>query len=138
MQGITRLSVNQIVLKISNPTLSACENQEASYVIIGHLVEYLRGMIEFKTGNHTLLLWEARGEIRSYHVHNSQAALEEAMSALPMLDTCQLKRVTNMWEWHNMLPSTVNGTDLVAQEWHNSLLLCYIIDPLDLHPHCDG
>ena len=34
-----------------------------------------------------------------------------------------------------MLPSTVNGTELGAQEWMDSLFLHYVIYPPDLPDH---
>ena len=35
-------------------------------------------------------------------------------------------------------PSTVNGTDLGAQEWRDSLFVRYGLEPLDLPTYCDG
>ena len=32
----------------------------------------------------------------------------------------------------------VNGTELGDQEWRYYLFLCYVIDPPDLPPYCDG
>ena len=37
-----------------------------------------------------------------------------------------------------MLPSTVNGTDLGAQEWRDALFLRYCLEPPDLPKYCDG
>ena len=37
-----------------------------------------------------------------------------------------------------VVPSTVNGTDLGAQEWHNALFLRYGLEPPDLPKYCDG
>ena len=37
-----------------------------------------------------------------------------------------------------VLPSTINWTELGAQEWKESLVLRYCIDPPDLPDHCDG
>ena len=37
-----------------------------------------------------------------------------------------------------MMPSTVNGTNLSAQEWCDALFLCYGIDPKFLSPYYDG
>ena len=37
-----------------------------------------------------------------------------------------------------MHPSTVNGTELGAQEWHGTLFLRYGLEPLELPTHCDG
>ena len=35
-------------------------------------------------------------------------------------------------------PSTVNGTELGAQEWRDTLFLRYGLDPPDLPTHCGG
>ena len=35
-------------------------------------------------------------------------------------------------------PSTVNGTELGAQEWRDALFLRYGLEPPDLPTHCDG
>ena len=37
-----------------------------------------------------------------------------------------------------MQPSTVNGTELGAQEWRYALFLRYGMEPLDLLTYCDG
>ena len=37
-----------------------------------------------------------------------------------------------------MQPSTVNGTDLGAQEWRDTLFLRYGLEPPDLLTYCDG
>ena len=37
-----------------------------------------------------------------------------------------------------MQPSTVNGTELGAQEWQDAAFLCYGLEPPDLPKHCDG
>ena len=40
--------------------------------------------------------------------------------------------------WLSVIPSTVNGTELGAQEWRDSLFLRYGIDPPDPPDHCKG
>ena len=37
-----------------------------------------------------------------------------------------------------MQPSTVNGTELGAQEWRDALFLRYILEPPELPTHCNG
>ena len=37
-----------------------------------------------------------------------------------------------------MQPSTVNGTDLGAQEWRDALFMRYGLDTPDLPTYCDG
>ena len=70
-QGVTRLSVNQVGLVITNPTLSTSENYTSSFFVTGHLVSDLRDRTEFKTRNHALLLREGRGKIWYHNVQNS-------------------------------------------------------------------
>ena len=36
-----------------------------------------------------------------------------------------------------VLPPTVNGTDLGAQEWRDALFMWYGLEPLDLTKYCD-
>ena len=38
----------------------------------------------------------------------------------------------------SVLPFTVNGSELWVQEFRDSLLLRYVIDPPKLTRHCDG
>jgi hypothetical protein len=40
-------------------------------------------------------------------------------------------------QWLSVLPSTVNGTELLAQEYRDALL-CQRRSPADLQSHCDG
>jgi hypothetical protein len=40
-------------------------------------------------------------------------------------------------QWLSVLPSTVNGTELSAQDFRDSLLLRYSRSPADLPSHCD-
>ena len=37
-----------------------------------------------------------------------------------------------------MQPSTVNGTELEAQDWHDALFLQYGLEPPELPKYCDG
>ena len=56
--GITRLPVKQAGLEIPNLTLSAWENWTDSCVVTGHLITALHRRTEFKTGDHSMILWE--------------------------------------------------------------------------------
>ena len=56
--GVTRMPVKQAGLDLPDPTQTAPENWTASCVIIGHLVAALRGLVEFRTADHSACLWE--------------------------------------------------------------------------------
>ena len=49
---ITRLTVKQAGLDLTDPTQTAPENWMAPCVITGHLVAELRGQVEFRTADH--------------------------------------------------------------------------------------
>ena len=48
-----------------------------------------------------------------------------------------MQRSAKTWAWLTVLPSTVNGTELGAQECCNALFLWYGLDPPDLPKYCD-
>ena len=47
-------------------------------------------------------------------------------------------RIQRTRAWLSVLPSTVNGTELGAQEWRYFLFLRYSINPPEFLDHCDG
>ena len=49
-----------------------------------------------------------------------------------------MQRAAKNGAWLTVLPSTVNGTELGAQEWRDALFLRYVLDPPDLPKYCDG
>ena len=49
-----------------------------------------------------------------------------------------MQRAAKTRAWLTVLPSTVNGTKLGAQEWWDALFLWYRLKPPDLLSHCDG
>ena len=51
-RGVTRQTVKQAGLALSDPSQTAPENWTASYVITEHLVVALRGQVEFQTADH--------------------------------------------------------------------------------------
>ena len=50
----------------------------------------------------------------------------------------RLQRETKTGTWLTVQRSTVNGTELGAQEWRDALFLWYGLEPPDLPTHCDG
>jgi hypothetical protein len=56
-----------------------------------------------------------------------------------LCDDCRtILRDRNTGQWLTVPPSTVNGTELSAQEFRDSILLRYAQNPGDLLTHCDG
>ena len=122
-QGITCLPFKQSGQAIPNPNLSSWENWVAPFVVMVHLISALFGRKNFKTGDHSMLLRKVQGDIRRRRVQDAQTAMEEVMTAAPTLDAYQLIWRTWMGAWLIVLVSTVNWTELGAQECRNVLFL---------------
>ena len=73
-----------------------------------------------------------RGEKRA------EETLTAALEGAPVLQERQMRRVAKTGAWITVLPSTVNRTELGAQEWRDALFLSYGLDPPDLPKYCDG
>ena len=54
-------------------------------------------------------------------------ALGEARAAAFMEDSFRIGRINHMGAWPLVLLSNINGTELGAQEWRDSLFLSYRI-----------
>ena len=137
-RAITGLTVKQSGIALSDPTWTVGGNWTASCVIPGHLVAALHGTAEFRSGNHAPLMGEGRENIRWRHGEEAENDLREAKATASKLDARRLGKIQHTGKWLLVLRSTVNGTELGAQEWRDSLFLSYGIKTPDLQPHCDS
>ena len=93
--------------------------------------------MEFRAADHLACLregWTAvgrRGQIRA------EEALTAALEGALVLHARRLQQAKNTGAWLTVQPSTVNGTEMGAHEWHNALFLRYGLDPPDLPTYCD-
>ena len=68
----------------------------------------------------------------------AETDLGEVRAAASKTDSRRMGRIQRTGVWLSVLPSTVNRTELGAQEWRYSIFLSYGINPPDLPYHCDG
>ena len=137
-RAITRLPVKQAGLALPDPTRTAPDNCQVSCVITGHLVSALRGQVTFRTADHAACLRDGRAAVRRKSVAKTMASLETTIAGAPESVTRRLTRATKTGAWLTVQPSTVNGTELGAQEWRYASLLRYGLYPPDLPQYCDG
>ena len=135
---ITRLPVKQAVLNLPDRTQTAPENWTASCVITGHLVVSLRGQVEFQTADHSACLQEGRTDVRRQGQSRAEEPLTSALEGAKVLNARRMRRAEKTGAWITVLPPTVNGTELGAQEWRDAFFLRYGLDPPDLPKYCDG
>ena len=73
--------------------------------------------------------------------HRGEKYVEEALTAALegalVLQARRMRRAAKTGAWITVLPSTVNRTDLGAQEWRDTLFLRYGLDPPDFPKYCD-
>ena len=102
-------------MALPDPTLTAPENWQASYVITGHLMPALRGQVPFRTADHAACLRDGRAAVRRQNAAKAVPSLETTIARAPEVVTRRLIRATNTGAWLTVQPSTVNGTELGAQ-----------------------
>ena len=66
---------------------------------------------------------EGRDEIRWRQAKAAESALGEAQAAASTEDTCHMRRTMRTGACLLVPPSTVNGTELGAQDYRDSLFL---------------
>ena len=135
---ITGMTVKQAGIDLHSPNQTVSTNWTASCVITGHFVAALGRTAEFRSRDNALLIRKGRKEIQQRHSEAAETALGEAQADASTKDAQRMGRIQTTGEWLYMIPSTVNGTELVAHEWRDPLFLRYIIDPPDISDHCDG
>jgi hypothetical protein len=64
--------------------------------------------------------------------------LSSILAPFPCHTIRHLKTGTETGAWLSVMPSTVNGTELSAQEFCDKLLIRYVRQPPDLPVLCDG
>ena len=132
------MPVKQAGMALPDPTRTASENWQASCVITGHLVSALRGQVPFRTADHAACLCDGRAAVRRQNVAKAMVSLETSIARAPVEVTRRLRRATKTGAWLAVQPSTVNETELVAQEWRDYAFLRYRLEPPDLPKHYDG
>ena len=95
----------------------------AACVITGHLIAALRGTAEFQSGNHALFVGEGGDAIYQRHAESTVTALRVDRAAASIYGACWMVWITRTWVCLSVIPSTVNGMELGAQEWISSLFL---------------
>ena len=101
-------------------------------MITGHLVTALCGTTKFRSGDHALLMGQGKVEIKQRHAEEADTSLREDWAAASKPGARRLGKIQWTGAWLLVLTSTVNETELGAQEWRDPLFLSYGTKPPDL------
>ena len=132
------LPVKWTGLAIPDPTSSADSNYEASFLLCSHLLAALQGVEPFRSADHMSVISEVKAELKLRNNAKYEAAMIPLTSKLSCDNRRTILRGQETGQWLSVLPSTVNGTELSAQEFRDTLLLRYGRCPADLPASCDG
>jgi hypothetical protein len=127
-------------MPVKDPTASAKPNHDASMLNCYHHLAASRGVEEFRSLDHYFLaiIHEVKTELKSRNQAKYDLKLNSIVSKLSCDNRRAILRGKDAGRLLSVLPSTVNGTELAKQECRDSLLLRYVMSPLDLQSHCDG
>jgi hypothetical protein len=125
-------------LAIPDPTTSAQPNYEASILLCSHILASFRGVDVFRSTDHLKVIRDVKAELKLRNAAKSESSLNDLASKMSCDNRRTILRGKETGQWLSVLPSTVNGTELSAQEFRDALLLRYGPCPPDLPIQCDG
>jgi hypothetical protein len=135
---ITCLPVKKCGLAIPNPTETADTNWTASMVIWGHLISAIRGMEVFSSTEHASIMNAGKAETVARYLSESKAKLSGELEKISGRRSRTIQRGEQTRAWLLVLPSTINGTELSAQEFRDAIHMRHGITPPNLPETCDG
>jgi hypothetical protein len=137
-RGISCLPVKWAGLAIPDPTFQADANYDASMLSCGHIMAAFRGVEPFRSAEHKSVMAACKSETKLRNDAKYETEMNLLTSKLSYSDRRTILRGQETGKWLSLSPSTVNGTELSAQEFRDALLLRYARGPPDLPSTCDG
>ena len=119
-------------MALPNPHRSADANYQNSILMNSHLLSSLRGNDTFRSATHISVTKEVRAELKIRRSKDNESVLGHLTKPMTPAMRRTIMRGTETGQWLSSLPTTVNGTQLSAQEFRDALFLRYAIPPPDL------
>ena len=137
---LAALPVKHAGLAIPNPTQTADDNYRTSSLVCSHLVQAIQldSEVEFSSVDHIATRNVVLNALADEKAEQMKTALESVLSTLDPDTARTIRRGKLCGQWLSVMPSTVNGTELSAQEFRDNLQLRYARSPGDLPERCDG
>ncbi len=135
---LSALPVKFAGLAIPDPTAFSEENFEASTLACSHLLAAFQGTESFSSTDHKAVRTAVGAELKSRRTVKLDSALETILGELDCDTRRTILQGKETGQWLSVMPSTLNGTELSAQEFRDALLLRHARTPGDLPSHCDG
>jgi hypothetical protein len=137
-RNLSALPVKFAGLAIPDPTASSEGNYEASTLVCSHILAAFRGTESFSSADHKSVRNAVTTELKSRRTEKLDSTLSSILADLDCDTRRTILRGKETGQWLSVMPSTLNGTELSAQEFRDALLLRHARTPGDLPSHCDG
>jgi hypothetical protein len=106
--------------------------------VCSHILAAFRGTESFSSADHQSLRKAVTAEIKTRRSDKQDSTLSTILADLDCDTHRTILRGKETGQWLSVMPSTLNGTELSAQEFRDALLLRHARTPGDLPSHCDG
>jgi hypothetical protein len=132
------LPVNNAGLALPNPVESAEANFRASEVANSHIIQVMRKKETFSLQDHSATTSQVKGEIKKRRDLTNKAHLDSTLGLMTKDLSRMVRRGCETGAWITVMPSTIAGTELSADEYRDSLHMRYGREPEGIQPQCDG
>jgi hypothetical protein len=102
------------------------------------LTQAICGKHEFSSADHSATMREVKSKLKEHSNSDHDKELELFTKKMSVDEHRAILCSKLTGQWLSILLSTVNGTKLSAQKFHNNLLLHYGRSLSDLPTYCDG
>jgi hypothetical protein len=137
-RNLLALPVKFAGLALPDPSASSEGNYEASTLVCSHIIAAFRGTESFSSADHQSLRKAVTAEIKTRRSDKQDSTLSTILADLDCDTHRTILRGKETGQWLSVMPSTLNDTELSAQEFRDALLLRHARTPGDLPSHCDG
>jgi hypothetical protein len=115
------LPVKNAGLALPNPVNRAEANYRASEVPNSHIIQVMRKKETFSLQDHTATARKVKGEIKKRHNLTNKAHLESILGIMTKDLSRTVRRGCETGAWLTVMPYTIAGTELSADEYRASL-----------------
>jgi hypothetical protein len=136
--SLAGLPIKHAGIAIPDPITTATEYYEASTLVCSHLIEAIRGRVPFQHADHLSVRRATIQQLRSREKTKHDQELATLLADIRCHTHRHIETGKETGAWLLVLPSTISGTELSAQEFRDKLLICYAHQPLDLPETYDG
>jgi hypothetical protein len=136
--NLTCLPVKNAGLALPNPVESAEANFRASEVANSHIIQVMRKKETFSLQDHSATTSQVKGEIKKRRDLTNKAHLDSTLGLMTKDLSRMVRRGCETGAWITVMPSTIAGTELSADEYRDSLHMRYGREPEGIQPQCDG